>query len=142
MPLISLEQLLPDLVCPRCRHILNRDVDGFHCSAGDCPFVTPGSFATVDGRPVLIDFQESILDPAWVMASGGKSIINRAGKGSLKQRVKSVLFPINPVSQTNAERFAEQLREHGVDANATLRRTRGVTKRYPGQGVTHMLSRG
>ncbi|MBW9105105.1 relaxase/mobilization nuclease domain-containing protein [Paraburkholderia phenoliruptrix] len=40
------------------------------------------------------------------------------------------------------ERFAEQLREHGVDANATLRRTRGVTKRYPGQGVTHMLARG
>ena len=40
------------------------------------------------------------------------------------------------------ERFAEQLREHGVDANATLRRTRGVTQRYPGQGVTHMLARG
>lgn len=40
------------------------------------------------------------------------------------------------------ERFAEQLREHGVDANATLRRTRGITKRYPGQGVTHMLARG
>ncbi|MDR8105056.1 relaxase/mobilization nuclease domain-containing protein [Burkholderia cenocepacia] len=40
------------------------------------------------------------------------------------------------------ERFAEQLREHGVDANATLRRTRGVTKRYPSQGVTHMLARG
>lgn len=110
MPLIPLEQLLPDLVCPRCRRILNQNVDGFHCSAGDCPFVTPGSFATVDGCPVLIDFQESILDPAWVMASGGKSVINRAGKESLKQRVKSVLFPINPVSQTNAERFAEQLK--------------------------------
>lgn len=40
------------------------------------------------------------------------------------------------------ERFAEQLRAHGVDANATPRRTRGVTKRYPGQGVTHMLARG
>jgi hypothetical protein len=39
------------------------------------------------------------------------------------------------------ERFAEQLREHGVDANATLRRTRGVTKRYPSQGITHMLAR-
>ncbi|WP_199542624.1 relaxase/mobilization nuclease domain-containing protein [Paraburkholderia kururiensis] len=38
--------------------------------------------------------------------------------------------------------FAEQLREHGVDANASLRRTRGVTKRYPSQGVTHMLARG
>lgn len=40
------------------------------------------------------------------------------------------------------ERFAEQLREHGVEANATPRRTRGVTKRYPKQGVAHMLARG
>lgn len=40
------------------------------------------------------------------------------------------------------ERFAEQLRAHGVEANATPRRTRGVTQRYPKQGVVHMLSRG
>jgi hypothetical protein len=40
------------------------------------------------------------------------------------------------------ERFAEQLREHGVDANATPRRTRGVRQRYPKQGVAHMLARG
>ncbi|WP_342706060.1 relaxase/mobilization nuclease domain-containing protein [Burkholderia arboris] len=40
------------------------------------------------------------------------------------------------------ERFAEQLREHGVEANATPRRTRGVTQRYPKQGGAHMLARG
>ncbi|WP_321968287.1 relaxase/mobilization nuclease domain-containing protein [Burkholderia cepacia] len=40
------------------------------------------------------------------------------------------------------ERFAEQLREHGVEANATPRHTRGVTKRYPKQDVAHMLARG
>ncbi|REE19381.1 relaxase/mobilization nuclease-like protein [Paraburkholderia sp. BL27I4N3] len=40
------------------------------------------------------------------------------------------------------ERFAEQLREHGVEANATPRRTRGITQRYPSQGVAHMLARG
>jgi hypothetical protein len=40
------------------------------------------------------------------------------------------------------ERFAERLRAHGVDANATPRRTRGVTRRYPKQGVAHMLARG
>ena len=39
------------------------------------------------------------------------------------------------------ERFAEQLRAHGVEANATARRTRGVTQRYPNQGVAHMLAR-
>jgi hypothetical protein len=33
------------------------------------------------------------------------------------------------------ERFAEQLRTHGVEANATPRRARGVTQRYPKQGV-------
>jgi len=39
-------------------------------------------------------------------------------------------------------RFAEQLRAHGVEANATPRRMRGVTQRYPKQGVAHMLARG
>ena len=40
------------------------------------------------------------------------------------------------------ERFAEQLREHGVDANATPRRARGVTLRYPKPAVVHMIARG
>lgn len=40
------------------------------------------------------------------------------------------------------ERFAEQLREHGVEANATPRRARGVTQRYPKPAVVHMIARG
>ncbi|CAN7309160.1 relaxase/mobilization nuclease domain-containing protein [Caballeronia sp. LjRoot34] len=40
------------------------------------------------------------------------------------------------------ETFAAQLRKHGVDANATPRRTRGVTHRYPKQAVVHMRARG
>lgn len=40
------------------------------------------------------------------------------------------------------ERFAEQLRAHGVEANATSRRTRGVTQRYPKPAVVHMMQRG
>lgn len=39
------------------------------------------------------------------------------------------------------ERFAEQLRANGVDANATPRRVRGETRRYPDQSVRHMLER-
>jgi hypothetical protein len=40
------------------------------------------------------------------------------------------------------ERFAEQLRANGVEANATHRRVRGAAQRYPKQGVAHMLARG
>jgi hypothetical protein len=40
------------------------------------------------------------------------------------------------------ERFAEQLRKHGVEANATPRRARGVTQRYPKPAVVHMMARG
>jgi hypothetical protein len=40
------------------------------------------------------------------------------------------------------ERFAEQLREHGVEANATPRRARGETQRYPKPAVVHMIARG
>ncbi|RQS50253.1 MULTISPECIES: relaxase/mobilization nuclease domain-containing protein [unclassified Burkholderia] len=40
------------------------------------------------------------------------------------------------------ERFAEQLREYGVEANATHRRARGITQRYPKQAVIHTVARG
>jgi hypothetical protein len=40
------------------------------------------------------------------------------------------------------EQFAEQLRAHGVEANATSRLTRGTTQRYPKQAVAHMAARG
>ncbi|EDT04232.1 putative DNA relaxase/nickase, TraS/VirD2-like protein [Burkholderia ambifaria IOP40-10] len=40
------------------------------------------------------------------------------------------------------ERFAELLRDHGVEANATSRRVRGVTQRYPKPAVVHMIARG
>ncbi|WP_322104046.1 relaxase/mobilization nuclease domain-containing protein [Paraburkholderia sp. J41] len=40
------------------------------------------------------------------------------------------------------EHFAEQLREHGVEANATPRHARGVTQRYPKPAVMHMITRG
>ncbi|MBN3846097.1 relaxase/mobilization nuclease domain-containing protein [Paraburkholderia sp. Ac-20342] len=40
------------------------------------------------------------------------------------------------------ECFAEQLREHGVEANATPRRARGVTERYPKPAVVHLIARG
>jgi hypothetical protein len=40
------------------------------------------------------------------------------------------------------ERFAEQLREYGTDANATSRRTRGATQRFPKPAVVHMTERG
>lgn len=39
------------------------------------------------------------------------------------------------------ERFAYQLREHGVEANATTRLARGETQRYPKQAVVHMAAR-
>ena len=40
------------------------------------------------------------------------------------------------------ERFAQQLQAHGVEANATSRRTRGAARRYPRQAVVHILDRG
>lgn len=40
------------------------------------------------------------------------------------------------------ERFAAQLREHGVEANATRRLARGEIRRYPKQAVVHMTARG
>lgn len=40
------------------------------------------------------------------------------------------------------ERFACQLRQHGVEANATRRLARGETRRYPKQALVHLAARG
>jgi len=40
------------------------------------------------------------------------------------------------------ERFAHELRDCGVEANATSRRTRGITQRYEHQAIKHMRARG
>ncbi|CAB3782178.1 relaxase/mobilization nuclease domain-containing protein [Pararobbsia alpina] len=47
-----------------------------------------------------------------------------------------------PDLQRLREHFAEELRAHGVEANATARRTRGVIRRYRNQAVVHMLAKG
>jgi hypothetical protein len=39
------------------------------------------------------------------------------------------------------ERFAQELRDHGVEANATPRRTRGVAQQYQTQASRHMGAR-
>ncbi|TDN67161.1 relaxase/mobilization nuclease domain-containing protein [Paraburkholderia sp. BL10I2N1] len=52
------------------------------------------------------------------------------------------LHPCPKDLQRWRERFAQQLRAHGVEANATSRRTRGATQRYPKQAVVRMLDRG
>jgi hypothetical protein len=40
------------------------------------------------------------------------------------------------------ERFAQELRDRGIEANATPRRTRGVEQQYERQAVRHMRARG
>lgn len=52
------------------------------------------------------------------------------------------LHPCKRDLQRWRERFAERLRAHGVEANATSRLTRGTTQRYPKQAVVHMAARG
>ncbi|WP_287727589.1 hypothetical protein [Burkholderia sp.] len=52
------------------------------------------------------------------------------------------LNPRKPDLRAWREGFARQLREHGVDANATPRLVRGETHRFPMQAVIRMESRG
>ncbi|MFM0180729.1 hypothetical protein PQR37_12130 [Paraburkholderia nemoris] len=54
----------------------------------------------------------------------------------------SRLNPRHKDLQRWRECFATQLRGYGVKANATCRRTRGVTQRYPKPAVVHMMNRG
>jgi SAM-dependent methyltransferase len=66
MPLVALEALEPLLVCPRCGARLLREPDGFHCEDASCVYGSPGAFRLVGDKPVIIDFDRSILRKAEV----------------------------------------------------------------------------
>lgn len=61
MGLISLTRIESLLVCPRCRAGLVASEDGFRCSGPACALNRTMPFPSVGRRPILVDFEQSIL---------------------------------------------------------------------------------
>jgi len=99
MPLIPLEELAADLICPRCGGSLTPAESSYDCRAG-CGH----AYAVVGGHPVLVDFDQSILVETDVKSGAARSVIERGEQG-LKRRIIRSLLPTNQVAASNALQF-------------------------------------
>lgn len=101
--LATLNGLNATLCCPRCRSTLSWTEASARCENLDCGLSGENAFPLIDGQPVLVDFDESILDRQAVLASGARTLVRRASRLSLL--VERFEASRNKV----AERFAEEM---------------------------------
>jgi SAM-dependent methyltransferase len=96
-PLLNLEQLHEDLICPRC----SAPLAGGLARCAHCGL----EFSQADGLPVLVDFEDSVLDRSIMPQTGARSPVARANPGRMRSAVNKAINGENRV----AERQARQL---------------------------------
>jgi ubiquinone/menaquinone biosynthesis C-methylase UbiE len=142
MGLVELTDVVPLLVCPRCRSGVVEAEDAFRCSLDACAFHAPGSFPLTGGRPILVDFERSILERADLKpsATGSGLVPRRWSIDQLPRPLRSLWKPRNQVAARNVEALLGLLDEpaplvlvigggtlgNGVEAIYADRRTRVV----------------
>lgn len=99
---MTLEELRPSLVCPRCRSPIELDSGGGKCAHPACGLSAPGAFPVVNGRPVLVDFSSSILDRERLVGSGGASDVARAAPRGWRRTLHRLYAAPNRVAERHA----------------------------------------
>jgi SAM-dependent methyltransferase len=108
--------VLAIIKCPRCHGTLTESIDRsesrlLRCSVSDCEYSRSG-FPILDGTPVLIDFERSILDREWIMRTGAASTKRR--QPSLLGRLASRLTQSPGPSERNAKEFLRYVKERSA----------------------------
>ena len=76
--------------CPRCRSALEFSDSAVRCGNPACRYGGKPGFPIVDGRPALIDFDNSVIDRDRLLKSAGASYMQR--RGAWKKRLFRVMF--------------------------------------------------
>ncbi|MEQ8541435.1 MAG: class I SAM-dependent methyltransferase [Coleofasciculus sp. D1-CHI-01] len=110
MGLLSIEELNSILACPKCQQRLNRTDDSYYCTNENCNYYQTNNFTIVDNYPVIVDFEQSILNKKEIISNPGASVILR-NTNPLKKRLKKLLFTnaTSNISQHNAIYFKSLL---------------------------------
>ncbi|WP_265519947.1 class I SAM-dependent methyltransferase [Nitratireductor luteus] len=106
--LVSVEQCLPALRCPRTRAELKRETADRLVTDGRMN----GSvrrYRMVNGLPVLIDFSDSVLSEDAVYRNSAESPIERTSYAGLKGGIKSLLSPRKKATEQNVKRLIADL---------------------------------
>jgi SAM-dependent methyltransferase len=96
--------------CPRCHSPLRRDNDdSASCQHAACRCHQPGSFPIIDGRPALIDFDDSVVDRDTLVAEAGASVIPRDPSWLVAQLRRLASGSENRVAADNFRLFHDEL---------------------------------
>lgn len=96
-------ELRPLLRCPRSLSPLAFDVDGSAISADG------SRYGVIDGLPVLIDFDRSVISEASVFAVRGTGAVERRAYGGATRLLKRLLSPDKPETRTNISELIRRL---------------------------------
>jgi SAM-dependent methyltransferase len=105
MGLVDLAEIVPLLVCPRCRSRLTESGEGFRCTSACCAFNAVGSFPLVGPWPTLVDFERSILTPSDLHGTAARAGpgVTRWSIDRLPRRLRAWWNPRNRVAARNME---------------------------------------
>lgn len=105
-----MEYVWPLLRCPTSGQPLRREADSLVVTEPD----TGRTYAVIDGRPVLVNFDRSVLDERATIASAGGSVIERANpESALRRTLKRLISPPNQVTNRNVHRMIGELHRSG-----------------------------
>ena len=107
----SLERILDILCCPKCHIKLSANHGArLICKNVECE-LSQAPFLEVQGQPVLIDFENSIVDRDELEASGGAAVSRRDDlAGSLRFKIFNAFLGKNRVADEIAANFSADLK--------------------------------
>lgn len=110
--MLSTQQLAGEnvVVCPRCRSSVTPNPVAnptlWRCAGANCRFAAE-PFPVVAGLPILVDFDDSVLQPATVTASGSAPGVRHS---RLPQALQSLIHPTNTTATSQLARMVTDLR--------------------------------
>jgi SAM-dependent methyltransferase len=112
--LAQLSEIRDILACPRCRGPLRDGPAGLQCAQPSCGLAHQ-VFPTVAAQPAIIDFDQSILDHAELLASAGSSYVDRS-HGVLARAVSRILFGYNREAEAKAGQILADVKTSTLSA--------------------------
>lgn len=97
------------LACPKCKTSLIQRNDSVYCSSNNC-YYSDNKFLTVNGKPVLVDFDQSVIQRESIVESNASSLIDRTTSFSgLRKSLRKALNGDNQTTRLNFEKCSKLL---------------------------------
>lgn len=110
MSLLPIDSFSSLIICPRCQTYLKKSNNRYYCQNRSCIYSGELDFTVIDDCPVLVDFEQSILNRDEVLKTSGSSLVNR-NNSSFKDKTKRLLFS-NPIPYQKSLLFKDLLQEY------------------------------